>query len=50
MYQAVAAFFELVRTKAARGVAVESVRIATSYAGGRKFINDHLNVGFGFEF
>ena len=33
VYQAVAAFFELVRTKAARGVAVESVRIATSYAG-----------------
>jgi outer membrane protein TolC len=33
VYQAVAAFFELVRAKAARGVAVESVRIATSYAG-----------------
>ncbi len=33
VYQAVAAFFELVRTKSARGVAAESVRIATSYAG-----------------
>ena len=33
VFQAVAAFFELVRMKAARGVAAESVRIATSYAG-----------------
>ena len=33
VYQAVAAFFELVRTKSARGVAVESVRISDSYAG-----------------
>jgi outer membrane protein TolC len=33
VYQAVAAFFELVRAKSARGVAVESVRIADSYAG-----------------
>jgi len=33
VFQAVAAFFELVRTKAARGVAAESVRIASSYAG-----------------
>ena len=33
VYQAVAAFFELVRAKSARGVAVESVRISDSYAG-----------------
>lgn len=33
VYQAVSAFFELVRAKAARGVAAESVRIADSYAG-----------------
>lgn len=33
VYQAAAAFLELVRTKAARGVAAESVRIASSYAG-----------------
>ena len=33
VYQGVADFFELVRAKAARGVAVESVRIADSYAG-----------------
>ncbi len=33
VYQAVAAFFDLVRAKAARGVAKESVRIADSYAG-----------------
>ena len=33
VYQAVAAFLELVRAKAARGVATESVRISDSYAG-----------------
>ena len=33
VYQAVAAFFDLVRVKAARGVAAESVRIAEDYAG-----------------
>ena len=33
VYQAVAAFFELVRAKAAHGVAKESVRIADSFAG-----------------
>ena len=33
VYQAVAAFFELVRARAARDVAVVSVRIAMSYAG-----------------
>lgn len=33
VFAAVAAFFELVRAKSARGVAAESVRIADSYAG-----------------
>ena len=29
---------------------LEARRIVTSYSGGRRFINDHLNIAFGFEF